>query len=410
MDYKIEEIDLHITDYCRCNCPNCYATQPGMVRKHGDLETLKLIVHNAISNGGVKRFVMVGGDPCEHPHFVELLKYIKEEGRKYDVDTETIVLSNTHDYRENGKIVPIEYAAQYVDEMDVTIHGSSAKEHDRYNRTPGSYEHVIANLNRFAEVKTDNQALCAVINLIPSTVSHIEDIMQTTINRFNNKLDSFCIQRIVLEGRAEGDTKWFIRKEDINTVMEVFNKMIHEKEKDINFCDVLPWCIVDEKYWPMLNEGGCNWGTEVLAVYMDGKITRCAMSKNGLSKKMTELNTKEKWQEFWNNDPELNAFRNKIHLDNKCKTCELLSRCGGSCVLARESGDPYMKTIDIYDNPRITNEMLLRCLKEKHRSDLAEQTVDVSKETGKVTLNIPINYSIDDSYQAGHDYLSGNRR
>ena len=28
MSYKIEEIDLHVTDYC--SCPNCYATQPGI--------------------------------------------------------------------------------------------------------------------------------------------------------------------------------------------------------------------------------------------------------------------------------------------------------------------------------------------------------------------------------------------
>lgn len=405
MDYKIEEIDLHITDFCSCSCPNCYATRPGMVRKHGDLDTLKLIVHNAIANGGVKRFVMVGGDPCEYPHLIELLRYIREEGSKYRIETEIIVLSNTHDYRENGKIVPIEYAAQFVDEMDVTIHGANAEKHDAYNHTPGSYNHVVNNLNRFARVKNDNQTLCAVLNLIPSVVSNIEEIMQATIGVFHDKLDSFFIQRIVPEGRAEGDSQWFIRKEDISTVMEVLHRVMKEKGKDVNFCDVLPWCIVDEKYWDMLNEGGCNWGTEVLAAYMDGKLTRCAMSQNGLSKKMTELDTPEKWNDFWNNDPSLVAFRNKTHLDNKCKKCELLARCGGSCVLARESGDPYIKTINVYGNPLITNKMLQRCLHGKGRDDLAEKTIAVDAKTGKVELSIPTDFSIGDSGGAGHDYL-----
>ena len=37
-----------------------------------------------------------------------IFERISKEGRKYGIETETIVLSNTHDYRENGKIVPIE--------------------------------------------------------------------------------------------------------------------------------------------------------------------------------------------------------------------------------------------------------------------------------------------------------------
>ena len=29
------------------------------------------------------------------------------------------------------------------------------------------------------------------------------------------------------------------------------------------------------------------------------------------------------------------------HIDEKCRNCHLLSICGGGCVLARPSGDPY---------------------------------------------------------------------
>ena len=35
------------------------------------LETLKKVVHNAIVNGEVERFVMVGGDPCEQRRYAE---------------------------------------------------------------------------------------------------------------------------------------------------------------------------------------------------------------------------------------------------------------------------------------------------------------------------------------------------
>ena len=319
----------------------CYATQEGMKRQHGDLETLKLIVHNAIANGEVERFVMVGGDPCNHPHLVELLKYIKEEGNKHNVKTKTTVLSNTHDYKENGKPVAIEDIAEYIDEMDVTIHGSTAEEHDTFNGVPGSYEHVIENLKRFAKVKTEEQDICAIINVMPHTVAHMEEIMMATALKFDGKLDTFGIQRIAPSGRAAGEVKWFIEKQDVNPLMQVFHKMIQDKGFNIEFMDVFPWCAVKPEYRYMLPQGGCNWGTEVCAVYMDGSVSRCAMSANELTRNITELDTPEKWREFWDTDPELSAFRKKAHLDEKCKECELLRECGGSCVISRNSGDPY---------------------------------------------------------------------
>ena len=341
MKYNVKEINFHITDYCNGNCPYCYYTKEGVERKHGDLEVLKQVVHNSIVAGEVERFIMVGGDPCEYPYLVELLKYIKEEGKKYNVKTTTIVLSNTHDYKENGKPVEIKDIMDLVDEMDVTIHGSTALEHDTFNGVPGSYEHVLANIKKFQELKNDEQAIGVVVNVVPYTVSHFEEILLSTAQKLNWDFDAFVIQRIAPAGRAEGEVKWFIEKQDVNAIMQILHKMIQEKNKIVEFCDVLPWCTVKEEYRYMLPEGGCNWGKEVCAVEMDGSVKRCAMSSLRLTSKLTELDTKEKWERFWYTDPELTAFRKKTHLDEKCKACELLEKCGGSCAMARQSGDPY---------------------------------------------------------------------
>ena len=341
MENKVKEIDFHITDYCNGHCPMCYATEEGMTRSHGDLETLKLIVHNAIMNGEVERFVMVGGDPCEHPQLIELLKYIKEEGKTYGVKTTTIVLSNTHDYKENGKPVDIKDVVDYIDEMDITIHGSTADIHDAFNGVPGSYEHVIANAKKFAELKGDSQAVSAVINLMPQTVDHMSEIMLKTALKFDGKLKNFVIQRIAPSGRAAGEVKYFIEKQDVNPILKIFHEMIQNNGFNIEFCDVLPWCSVKEEYRYMLPVGGCNWGTEVCAVEMDGTVKRCAMASNPLLSKMTELDTKEKWQRFWDTEPELIAFRKKAHLDERCRVCKMLEQCGGACVMARTDGDPY---------------------------------------------------------------------
>lgn len=318
----------------------CYATEEGMCRTHGDIETLKKVVHNAIANGEVERFVMVGGDPCEHPQIMELLRYIKEEGKAHNVNTRTIVLSNTHDYRDNGQIVPLEEVAKYVDEMSVTVHGATAEEHDAFNGVPGSYAHVMENLKEFARVKGDNQEISATINVMPHTIHNMEQIMLRTALELNGNLDYFFIQRIAPSGRAK-DKAFFIQQVEVNEVMKVFKALKDEHGFNIEFCDVFPWCAVKPEYRDMLPKGGCNWGTEVCAVFADGSVKRCAIGENTLSANMAELDTPEKFKAFWETDQELQKFRKMAHLDEQCKTCEMLQDCGGGCTMGRKDGDPY---------------------------------------------------------------------
>ena len=109
----------------------------------------------------------------------------------------------------------------------------------------------------------------------------------------------------------------------------------------LEFVDAFPFCIVKPEYRSMLPKGGCNWGTDYCAVFSDGTVSRCAMSENRLSANMAELDTPQKFSEFWNKDKELMMFRRKEHLDKQCKNCKMLDNCGGACVLARKSGDPY---------------------------------------------------------------------
>lgn len=360
MEIKLKEINFHITDVCNGHCPMCYATEEGMCRTNGDIDTLKKIVHNAIANGEVERFIMVGGDPCAHPQLMELLRYIKEEGKANNVNAKTIVLSNTHDYRDNGQIVPMEEVVKYVDEMSVTVHGATAEEHDAFNGVKGSYKHVMDNLKEFARVKSDEQEISATINVMPHTIKNMEQIMLHTALELNGDVDYFFIQRIAPSGRAS-DNKFFIEQIQVNDVMQVFKKLKDEHGFNIEFCDVFPWCSVKPEYRDMLPKGGCNWGKEVCAVYADGSVKRCAMGDKDLSANMAQLDTPEKFKEFWETDKDLQMFRKMKHLDERCKACEMLRDCGGGCTIGRIDGDPYKE-----DEPIVGHD-ILRAPKDDER-------------------------------------------
>jgi len=318
----------------------CYATDEKMKRTHGNLNILKQIVHNAVKYGDVERFVLVGGDPCEHPNLVELLEYIIEVGKENNKETKSTVISNTHDYRKNGEIVPIESVAPLLYGMCATIHSDDANEHDSFNKSKGSYEHMLSNLKKFATIKTPEQQICIILNLIPEVVSKLKNIMLDINDKLDGKVGGFAIQRIASIGRACNTDRFFIKKQDLNNVLQVCSQM-KESGFFIEMVDAFPLCTISNKYWHLLPKGGCEWGKWCCAVNGDGTFSRCAMSFNRLSKNILELNSKEKFQKFWDEDTDLINFRKHKHLDDKCLSCSLLEQCGGGCVLGRITGDPY---------------------------------------------------------------------
>lgn len=346
---KLKTIAFHITDNCSAHCPMCYENAQRNPDLDGEFETLKKIVHNAITNGKVENFLLVGGDPCEHPHLIELMRYIKEEGKKYGVKTFIEVLSNTHVYKENGKVVPMEEVVKYVDKMNVTLHGTTPEVHDAFNGVKGSYMQMLANVMRFVQIKSSEQSVGATVNVMPHTVHNINEIVYNANQLLGGAIEDVCVQRIAPVGRACGQTKYFIEKQDLNVLMPLLADL-DAHGMSLEICDCFPFCSIKPEYRHLLPKGGCNWGTEVISVRADGSMTRCAMSSSTLSKNMLELDTEEKFMQWWTTDPELTSFRNGCHLTERCQHCKDVQDCSGGCLMARPSGDPYQGNTVIQEN------------------------------------------------------------
>ncbi len=337
---KLNTIAFHITDSCSAHCPMCYESACKKTDLNGEIEVLKQIAYNAIVNGRVEQFLLVGGDPCDHPQLMELMRFIKNTGKAHGVDTFIEVLSNTHDYKDNGKSVSMEEVAKLVDKMNVTVHGETPEIHDAFNGVPGSYEHVMQNVKRFAEIKQDKDALGLTINVMPSTVHKISEIVYSAISKMGGEVADVCVQRIAPVGRALGQTRYFIEREDVGDLMVALDGL-YKAGFGIEICDCFPYCSVKEEYRYLLPKGGCNWGSEILSVSRNGDINRCALSDVKLSKNFLELDSEEKFVKWWESDPIIKAFKNQLHLSEACKACENARECGGGCLMARPGGDPY---------------------------------------------------------------------
>ena len=347
---QMNEVDLHICRSCDGKCPYCYVDACGERNElfkdlplRGDTITLMKIIRNIGIAAGAKNLVFVGGDPCHHPNLVSLLRYAKKHVGGMDV----AVLSNTHIYRDNGKIMPIEYIMNYVDEMDFTLHGLGSA-HDAINGCRGSFDNGMRQLKRYMTCRGDKEnGVAIVLNFVPYTLTHLERIMSGVIDELgmDPERDYFVIQRIAPTGRARINySQWMVDPELLVNALDTIAQLYERRgfRTNLDTVDVFPWCAIPEKYHYMLHPGGCQWGQPggVLSVVQDGGIQRCALSERILGN-ILFLDTSEQFTHFMENNATLRAFRNHQHLDDKCLSCELLSKCGGGCVIAAGNGDPY---------------------------------------------------------------------
>ena len=341
---RVKEINLHITGACGGNCPFCYATHDEselikVGRGHGDTNILKTVIRNVRVAGGAESIVFVGGDPCRHPDIIALLECAK------DVGLRTCVLSNTHVYRLNGILVPMEKLVRCVDEMHFTLHGTPSV-HNAFNGNRFSYENAVSQLKDFIAIRGDDQNVGVIVNLTSEVVEHLDETLRTFLEKIplDPKRDKFLIQRIAPVGKAaENYDRWKITREMLADALKVFEEIEADFgiKVEIDSVDVFPWCAVPEKYHHLLTPGGCQWGQPdgVLSVLSDGGIQRCALSGKAIGN-FRWLETPEQFTAFYETNPTLIAFREKRHLPEKCRKCELFGKCGGGCVIAT-GGDPY---------------------------------------------------------------------
>lgn len=73
-----ELIDIAITNYCDRGCSFCYRSS-SVDGKHMDIEDYQRIIKQA-SELGVLQVALGGGNPNQHPHFVEILELTRKAG------------------------------------------------------------------------------------------------------------------------------------------------------------------------------------------------------------------------------------------------------------------------------------------------------------------------------------------
>ncbi len=132
----LHNVSLELTYHCNLNCFYCSNDR----EKQGT--PLSLVQYRTLLEDLARMqtlfLMLTGGEPMVHPHFFEIGRMCRELGFVVRV-------------RTNGHTLSPRNIDRLIDEVDpymaeVSLHGASAKVHDRQTRVSGSFDQLIQNL------------------------------------------------------------------------------------------------------------------------------------------------------------------------------------------------------------------------------------------------------------------------
>lgn len=320
----ITSVELHITNSCTHKCPYCYMnanSKPNLI-KHSNLAVIKEIIEK-LRDADVEIVALLGGDPVRHPDILNILQLIKDSKMKISI------MSNTMDILDKEK------ASALIDNIDVTIHGRNAKEHDDFCGCLGAFDLLLNNLKYYNEKGVN---INIAVNITPQTYDKVYEIVETIFKR-GIRIGAVLTQRILPFGRATGADIWNATAEQVNIA---FSQAVRAKEDfgiNIGVEDPYPFCVIEEEYHQYMH--GCPEGTSRLAIGMNGEVIKC-----GAASHFSKYNILQDSLDFiWNDSDLFKDFREKKFLSSKCQTCKYLDKCGGGCPISCENCKKSMKEI-----------------------------------------------------------------
>lgn len=328
--YKIELVELEITNLCAHRCPYCYLGDVGKTEQSyvSDIATIYKVI-DKLSQYGAKMIALLGGDPVLHPQIIDIIKYIKS-----NTSIAVSIMSNTLDFAgySVGEMAP------YIDNIDFTLHGRTATEHETFCcAKSGLYNQIVEKLKKYILLGVN---VNIAINLTPTTYDKIYEMVASM---FHNgvRFSTLLLQRIIPYGKACGSQSYDITKKQIAIAMQ----QIEQAEKDfgigISFEDPFPLCCVEEKYHKYMK--GCPEGVSRIPIRGDGRISSCGVvGDRNLGNILTDS-----YESIWVKNARYEEFRSGSFLTNrKCVSCKYKIKCRGGCpvryMLSEDSGGSFL--------------------------------------------------------------------
>lgn len=292
-----ELLDVAITNYCGHGCSFCYR-QSNPEGKHMSLIDFRNVIQQAL-NVGVLQIALGGGNPNQHPQFIEILRLIREAG---------IIPS----YTSNGdgltdKILMA--TKKYCGAMALSLYPP----YDKYDKLTTWIHTYGIKLNLHIILKYD-------------TIDLLSEWIQSPPIWFNN------INAIIVLNYKPITSPKSMMVTDREKLKAFYTVVSNCKSIKIGFDSC---CVPGIVKWMNVNNAlieSCESARFSAFISEDMKMYPCSFMAN--TDLYGNLHTSS-LIDIWQNNFAFVNHRNKI-LNNNCRTCKQKHLCNGGCVFMPE--------------------------------------------------------------------------
>ena len=321
---------------CNNNCSWCYAQKTlnnGIIM---DINKAKMLV-DSLYERNVKKIILIGGEPTIYPHFIELIKYIRNLGIKVAVASNGRKFSNLSFSKE--------VIASGVNNIDISLKAISE---DDYFKSTNSYglEEMLKGYQNLKHLGFTPTASYVITDDDYEKFNMLVNFLETN----NISPVSFQFVKPVLE--LNPSNKIMDIKKMGNFIEPMYNILSKSK---LNYCIEIsfPLCLINSSTLEkLINENkiiNCCHVPKGSGIIFDEnfKILPCNhFAEFPFSEKSISFPVKNSIEEVMASDI-VKVFRKKTRYypAKKCVSCNLWDQCGGGCFTRWLSLDPddYIK-------------------------------------------------------------------
>lgn len=288
-----ELLDISITNYCEHGCDFCYR-KSNKSGRHIHIDEFTRVLDQA-KHLGVLQIALGGGNPNQHPQFIDILKMIREAG---------IVPS----YTSNGEGLSDEIlkaTKKYCGAMAISLYPP----YERYNELTTYIHSFGIKLNLHVILKTD-------------TIETLIDWLKAPPSWFAN------INALIVLNYKPVASSPSLMVTDRKQLQEFYNAVSECKHVKVGFDSccvpgIVNWMNIE----PYLLES-CEAARFSAFISEDLKMYPCSfMAKTDMYGDLRNSDMID----VWRNHPAFVEHRNKIK-NNRCVGCKKRDICNGGCV------------------------------------------------------------------------------
>lgn len=328
MENKPQGSWLTVNRFCNFRCPWCYAQESKFSpQSNMSFETAAQIV-DLCQELGIKKMIIIGGEPLFWPHFFKLLELLEQKGMASTLVT-------------NGFLLGFDKVFRKIRDSSLKSVSLSLKAGDaeQYLQITGkdSLEKVMLGAKNIAALNLDSSISITLNSLI---IDRVDDLVKIAADCGAKSASlQFCATTFK-DGLPQ---KGYMAEPKliVDTIVKKFNKWQNYLGGRLLLEQSLPQCIWPKGFLDDLEKNNrVYYGCHVMrreGIIFDplGRLIPCnCMSDVSLGTFGQEFKSAEEFYQFWQSQEVINFYQQLIAYPSmSCLDCTDYLKCGGGCPL-----------------------------------------------------------------------------